>query len=176
MSTTTDTTGATLPAETGSSAPAHSGNSSNRSRNTRRNANRRESRRTKNCSTSEVSKFKGTVKEMNGHVFQCHGETKIQNQFTRTLEELDSYVGLQFTHNPRDIKTMIKTMKDTVLAMPSDIPEGTKVSRTLERIWLKEIDMYVKQKETYKSNKVVLYSVVWSQCSEVMQARLKKCG
>ena len=48
-----------------------------------------------------------------------------------------------------------------------------KTSQTEERIWMKEIDMYVKQNETYKSNKVALYSVVWSQCSEVMQARLK---
>ena len=86
MSTTTDTTGATPPAETGSRAQARSGNSSNRSRNVRQNTNRRESRRTNHHSTSEGSKLKGTVKEMNGHVFQCHGETKKQNQFTRILE------------------------------------------------------------------------------------------
>ena len=118
MSTTTDTTGATPPAETGSRAQARSGNSSNRSRNVRQNTNRRESRRTNHHSTSEGSKLKGTVKEMNGHVFQCHGETKKQNQFTGILEELNSYVGLQVMHNPRDMKKM--TMKDTVLAMPSD--------------------------------------------------------
>jgi hypothetical protein len=156
MSMTTDTTGATPPAETGSSQ-------ARRARNTARRNDQR--------SAPEVSKFKGTVKEMNGHVFQCHGETKVQNQYTRTLEELDSYVGLQFKYSPGDIKKMIKSMKDTEQTLPSD--PTTKASQTEKRIWEKEVDSYCKRKDTYISNKIALYSVVWSQCSEVMQARLK---
>jgi hypothetical protein len=49
--------------------------------------------------------------------FQCYGEAKNQNQFTRTIDELDSYVGLQFKHSPGDIKKMIKTsMTDAKIA------------------------------------------------------------
>ena len=108
---------------------------------------------------------------MNGHVFQCHGETKVQNQYTRTLEELDSYVGLQFKYSPGDIKKMIKSMKDTEQTVPSD--PTTNASQTEKRIWEKEVDSYCKRKDMYISNKIALYSVIWSQCSEVMQARLK---
>jgi hypothetical protein len=166
MSTTTDTTGATPPAETESSAPAR------RTRNQRQRDRRAAaSRRNDQRSAPEVSKFKGTVKEMNGHVFQCHGETKVQNQYTRTLEELDSYVGLHFKYSPGDIKKMIKSMTDTEQTLPADPKD--KASKTEKRIWEKEVDSYCKRKDTYISNKIALYSVIWSQCSEVMQARLK---
>ena len=166
MSTTTDTTGATPPTETESSAPAR------RTRNQRQRDRRAAaSRRNDQRSAPEVSKFKGTVKEMNGHVFQCHGETKVQNQYTRTLEELDSYVGLHFKYSPGDIKKMIKSMTDTEQTLPADPRD--KASKTEKRIWEKEVDSYCKRKDTYISNKIALYSVIWSQCSEVMQARLK---
>jgi hypothetical protein len=131
-----------------------------------RNNNRRNPPR-----TTSVNTFKGTVAEMNGHVFQCYGEATEKNQFARTMEELDGYIGLHFKHNPADIKKMIKTMDDTSLAMPKDHEEYA--SKTEVRIWEKEVDMFVKQRETYNNNKCALYSVVWGQSSEAMQAKIK---
>jgi hypothetical protein len=102
---------------------------------------------------------------MNGHVFQCYGEATEKNQFARTMEELDGYIGLHFKHNPADIKKMIKTMDDTSLAMPKDHEEYA--TKTEIHIWGKEVDMLVKQRETYNNNnKCALYSVVWGQSSE----------
>ena len=49
-----------------------------------RNRNQQNARR-----TTTAPAFKGSVKEMNGHVFQCYGETSNKNQFNRTIEELD---------------------------------------------------------------------------------------
>ena len=37
------------------------------------------------------SVFKGTIIDMNGHTFQCHGEASHASQFTRTCEELQRY-------------------------------------------------------------------------------------
>ena len=104
---------------------------------------------------------------MNGHVFQCYGEATEKNQFARTIEELDAYVGLQFKNHPGDVKKMIKTMQDTKIILPKD------ASKTVVHIWEKEVDIYVKRPEFYKSNKCALYSVIWSQCSEAMQAKIK---
>jgi hypothetical protein len=154
-------------ANTGAAAGG-TGTGSNNSRNRRggRN-NRRTTARTRNVGTL----FKGTVTEMNGHVFQCYGEATEKNTFARIIEELDGYVGLQFKQHPADIKKMIKLMEDTKIKVPKD--HNAQASKTEIRIWEKEVDMFVKQRETYGSNKCALYSVVWRQCSEAMQAKIK---
>jgi hypothetical protein len=69
---------------------------------------------------------------MNGHIFQCYGEATKKNQFARTTEELDSYVGLHFQHLPVDIKKMIKGMNDTTIDPPKDHDEDA--GRTTIRI------------------------------------------
>jgi hypothetical protein len=35
---------------------------------------------------------------MNGHTFQCYGETTEKNQYNRTIEELEVYVGAHIEH------------------------------------------------------------------------------
>jgi hypothetical protein len=151
---------ATPPAD---NPPPATQNAARGNRNNRDQRNRGTQRRTVNTNV-----FKGTIKEMNGHVFQCHGESNEKNQFARTVEELSNYVGLHFKHNPDDIKKMIQNMADTVLTPPND--PAANASQTLTLIWSKEVDLYVKKKDTYKTNKCALYSVVWGQCSTNMQA------
>jgi hypothetical protein len=80
--------------------------------NRNRRNNGRNSRRTPRPANN-VNTFTGTVTEMNGQVFQCYGEATEKNQFARTMEELNSYVGLHFKNHPADIKKMIKTLEDT---------------------------------------------------------------
>jgi hypothetical protein len=131
--------------------------------------------------TNDANSFKGTIKDMNGHVFQCYGEGTASNQFTRTLEELDGYVGLHFKHNPADIKKMIRKMTDTILDMPpapeptpgTTETEAAAVSASAQVFWKQEVDMYFRKKNMYENNKCALYTVIWSQCSEAMQAKAK---
>jgi hypothetical protein len=40
--------------------------------------------------TPKESTFKGANSDMNGHTFQCHGESTHASQFTRTCKELQS--------------------------------------------------------------------------------------
>jgi hypothetical protein len=115
--------------------------------------------------------FKGTVKEMNGHVFQCYGEATEKNQFARTVDELDTYVGLHFKKHPIDMKRMIKSMTDTIIPTPTD--HADTATKTEIRIWEKEVDMMVLRRVTYDANKCTLYSVIWNQCSESMQAKIR---
>ena len=44
---------------------------------------------------------------------------------------------------------------------------------TAKHTWEKESDEYVKRSGIYKSNTKKLYSVVWDQCSPVLQARME---
>ena len=109
---------------------------------------------------------------MNGHVFQCYGEVTKKNHFARTMEELRNYVGLHFKHHPADIKKMMKLMQDVDIVPPTDPPDGS--SETTKQIWQQEVKMmYCEQVKTYKQNKCALYSVIWGQCSEAMQAKIK---
>ena len=107
---------------------------------------------------------------MNGHVFQCYGETPNKNQFNRTVEELDGYIGNNLKHS-EDVKKMVKKMKDTVIAMPVDPKDDA--SKTELKIWDKRIESYVKRIDTYAENKSTIYSVLWGQCSDTMKTKIK---
>jgi hypothetical protein len=66
-------------------------------------------RTTSNRTTMTLhNSFRGTVKEMNGHIFQCHGKSTEQNQFGRTMEELKNYIGLYIKNFQHDMKKMVK--------------------------------------------------------------------
>jgi hypothetical protein len=58
-----------------------------------------------------------------------------------------------------------------VLNMPSDPP--TTASRTVTRIWEKEVDKYVKRKMYLQENLKALYSLVLGQCTDVVLAKLE---
>lgn len=47
------------------------------------------------------------------------------------------------------------------------------IDKTDLRIWEKEVDEFVKRKTAYVQNKQALYMIIWGQCSETMQARLR---
>jgi hypothetical protein len=109
---------------------------------------------------------------MNGHTFQCYGETTEKNQYNRTLEELEVYVGTHIRHNGKNIRRMIRTMTDTTFATPDDIDEEHATS-TEFAIWKADIKLFMEKREWYVENKCTMYSVIWSQCSEAMQAKIK---
>jgi hypothetical protein len=62
-------------------------------------------------------------------------------------------------------------MEDVVLKVPKE--HDTLATKTEIRIWEREVDIFVRQRETYHNKKCALYSVVWEQCSGAMQAKIK---
>ena len=70
---------------------------------------------------NKSSTFKGTVSEMNGHVFQCQNEGPTGNQFLRTVEELRSYVSIQMSKYPHDIIYVLKHMEECPINKPRQI-------------------------------------------------------
>ena len=120
--------------------------------------------------TPTAPTFKGSVKELNGHVFQCYGETSNKNQFNRTVEELDGYIGINLKHS-EDIKKMVKKMTDMVITVPTDLKSTA--TKTELKIWDKTVGSYVKRIDLYIENKSTLYSVLWGQCSDTMKAKIK---
>jgi Zinc knuckle len=67
---------------------------------------------------------------------------------------------------------MIRTMVDTTFLPPADIDEEN-ASSTEFAIWKADIKLCMEKREWYVENKCTLYSVIWSQCPEAMQAKIK---
>ena len=125
----------------------------------------------KNENVKTNSNFRGSVKEMNGHVFQLHSEAVHKNQYSRTIDELASYIGIHFKRYPADVKRMTLTLTETIIPRPKDPPESA--TKFDIRLWEKDVDLYATRLDAYRTNKCTLYSIIWSQCSESMQSKLK---
>ena len=115
--------------------------------------------------------FKGTISEMNGHVFQCQSERPSGNQFLRSVQELKSYVSIKLSKYPHDIIYILKHMEECIISKPP--PPDKNADKTDTRIWEKEVDKFVDRRDYYKQNKSSLYAIIWAQCSLPMQAQLK---
>ena len=161
------------------SAPNPPGNSTNGGRGNTRSKGNRKGRgaaqnsygtRTEQNVSKANSSFRGAAKTMNGHVFQLYGEATHQNQFTRTVQELVGYVGSQFK-KPKDIMHMIATLVDTKMDEPE--PPKDEKSVLLMKLWERALDRHDKRVSEYNENKCSLYVLIWGQCSDPMQAKVK---
>ena len=152
--------------------PTGNSDSKSSSNDGKRNRRRGNGKRSNNNSNNTIQgpTFKGKYAEMNGQVFQCYDETSKRNQFEKTIEELGRYAST-YMSNARDIKLMLKTVKETIFLEPSDPPFSA--SRTSIRIWEKEVDIYVERKANYDENKCTICAIILGQCSDAMKAKLK---
>ncbi len=105
-------------------------------------------------------------------MLQCYGEATKKNQYACTIEELQGvYVGIHVKQNATDLKKMVRTMADPTFVPPDNLDATS--TDTEMTIWKAKVNMFVKCKDTYHKNKCVLYSIIWSLCSEAMQAKIK---
>mmetsp|Transcript_19297 Transcript_19297/g.24900 ORF Transcript_19297/g.24900 Transcript_19297/m.24900 type:complete len:172 (+) Transcript_19297:434-949(+) len=65
----------------------------------------------------------------------------------------------------------IETLSILSLAVPAD--PSDKATRTETRIWEKEVDEYIKGKTHLQENVKTIFSIVLSQCTEILHARLE---
>ena len=151
--------------------PPPTGNSVAQSKPNKGSKNKRKKfKRKKNVTQVKESSFKGSITDMNGHVFECYGESNSTTQFARTCEELENYVTLKYKYGS-DIQNMIKYQQNYVIQEPPEPSDMKNASK--KRIWEKKIDQYVERESKYEQNRANLYSVIWAQCSSAMQSKLK---
>ena len=133
--------------------------------------------------TNKSSSFAGSMSELNGHVFEVHYETTKINQYTRTCEEIRKYVSRKYEYGG-DIATMMEEDReinfDGLKPKYPEPKEGATVTSdkdgidpTDKRIWERECDNFVKRRDYYRQHKVALFMIIWGQCSDTMQAKLK---
>jgi hypothetical protein len=115
------------------------------------------------------TKFEGRCDELKGHIYD-HGESKYTDQFSNTTKEIISYVGRTYKYGG-DISTAIDTLEIPDLEVPErpDDPDD----RFEMDIWKTEYIEYRKSKKVLDENVKSLYHLVWGQCSDSMQSKIK---
>ena len=122
--------------------------------------------------TNKISNFKGALADLNGYVFELGSETTKSNQYNRTLEEIINYMTRKYYYGGY-IGRMLRDFADIQFDKLKPTNPGDNADKTNLRIWEKGVDEYAKRMTANRNNKEALYSIIWGQCSESMQSRLK---
>jgi Reverse transcriptase (RNA-dependent DNA polymerase) len=150
----------------------HRGGNQNKRFGTNRNSDR-EHVNDKRGYDKTSSNFKGNTAEMNGHVFQVHSESNSEKQFAKTYEMLGQYAKKHLTRSG-DLDPLLNDMGDIktpTLKEPEDIDPNA--STVKKKIWDEQVKKYVERLEKLEDNLKAIYAVIWGQCSENMQNKIK---
>jgi hypothetical protein len=94
------------------------------------------------------------------------------DQYSKTTKEIENYVGRTYKQGA-DVKAAIEQI-DIGLPMITQPPDPLAAATPTQlRIWEKQIDNYVKRLDQRDTNIQTLYSLVWGQCTDAMQAKVK---
>jgi hypothetical protein len=118
-------------------------------------------------------KFRGNTSEMNGHVFQVFSESKSEKQFVKTYEMLGQYTSKHLTYSG-DLDPLLNNMsdlKEPKLKEPEDI--GTSATTIQKQISAEKVKVFVQRTITLENNLKAMYNVIWGQCSNNMQNKIK---
>ena len=121
---------------------------------------------------SQGKGFKGSVSDMKGNVFQCHGEANVANQFNQTMEALETYVSANFNEQVQQyMRHVIKYNEKPAIKRPANPPDMNDLFEV--EVWKKKIDAYVKTETLLDQCMCKLYMTVWAQCSEAMKSKIR---
>ena len=134
--------------------------------------------------------FTGDSTEMNGHVFQVHGEQRKRGQFQDTLDMLRVYASKCMKKDINTLNPLFTDLKEPMIKIPVE-PEGnivkdvhivdnktvttskTVVSRFDEKKYDVELMMYFKNRSSLKNALQFLYIIVWELCSKLVRNSLE---
>ena len=125
-------------------------------------------------SKATKSGYKGETEGMNGHIFENNNNP---TQFHKTCEQLIRYSSSTYKYG-NDLKGMIKNLKDKTWVEPEEPKEeevdGEMIlSKTKVKLWERRLDNLAKRQDQYDVNKESLASVIWGQCTENLQAKVR---
>ena len=117
----------------------------------------------------QQTKFEGKCIELKGSIYDA-SDTRQADIFAKTTKEIAEYVGHTYKYGS-DTRLSIENMEKTVIPEPTDPP--TTATKTQTRIWERQVDEYVRRSSGLDENLKTLYSLIWGQCTTVMQARIE---
>jgi hypothetical protein len=90
--------------------------------------------------------------------------------FSKTTKAIAGHVGKTYRYG-NDIWLAVQNLTTTVMDVPKDLADTA--TNVQKRIWKKKVDEFVKRELYFEENMQTLYSLIWGQCSDVMQARVE---
>ena len=87
---------------------------------------------------------------MNGHVYECTTETDNRNQYTRTTEELLSYINKHIDKNKQDLLSVITNLEQPTIVEPED-PDDDATNAVTYR-WRQQLDRVMKRRDDLVAN------------------------
>lgn len=109
---------------------------------------------------------------MKRHIYNYAG-FKAEDQFSYTTKEVAGYIDHNYQMD-RDMKVTVEMLIVSTITILSDPPRTGTLTR--KKIWEEEVKLYVKKKMTLADNNKKLWSLIWGQCSNAMQAKFEKMG
>jgi hypothetical protein len=93
-------------------------------------------------------------------------------QYNKTVDALASYAKkkLSFAH---DLEPLFARPMSTPKVTQPQMPDRGLADETDRMKYLKEAKEFAKATSALKTNLITLYIVVWGQCSEAMQSKIK---
>lgn len=125
---------------------------------------------TKNQSGKGI--FKGAIAALNGNVFEVHNEASKANQYQKMTQAIAAYAN-RTMKNGQDMRYIIENLKevdfDSLVPVESTVATG----KVAELMLQQQVTIFMKRKDQYDTNKNSLYTIIWDQCSEALQAKLQ---
>ena len=110
---------------------------------------------------------------MKRNVFQSHGESNKEQQFSKTVGVLEEYIIKTFTY-PQDVASVCKTYKLNKPVQPTNLTDDKYKNHMGKKIiWETRMKTYMKCTHLMESNTRAIYAIVWGQCSPTMQSKIE---
>lgn len=122
-----------------------------------------------NYSVRTSIKFEGKCVDLKGHIYDC-SDAKQSDIFAKTTKEVAGYVGRTFKYGG-DMQIAVENLELPSIEIPTDPPDDA--SKTELRIWEKGVDEHVRRINYLKENVKTLYSLIWGQCTDIMQQKVE---
>ena len=116
-----------------------------------------------------VNKFKGNSTALEGYIFDCSNSKQAEKLIT-AIKRILEHVGTEYKYGG-DIRSSIKNSTRFAIPLPV-VPDGTMNALT-RLIATKKIYIYVKRDDILDENLQKAYSLIFSQCTEILKSKLK---
>ena len=131
--------------------------------------------RNNNNNRSHERKQKGSTEELKHHVFDCSSR-KIIEACNETLKQIIIYVGKEYGKNADAVKYVAQHLEEPDLHKPDAISDNDAKNKMKWFEWQEQMKRWMDRNEGLESGKKRLYTLVWGQCTKLMQNEIEACN
>ena len=120
--------------------------------------------------SSASSRFDGREASLRGHIYDFAEEQNPQ-QFVKTTEEVTNWVGREYKEYTKEFVEAVRNLELDDPDEPDDPVDPN--DRVAVKKWELALLKYSKKKDAIENFKAGLYAIVYGQCTNAMESRLK---